>query len=97
MDVLLPIFIFAVWLFWIPVCVWSRAARGDFGGTSILPGIPAFPLAAWGLSALLDRLHPDLGLLVVGGFHALLLLFFIVSAIRSFHAIKRNKSNVSQQ
>jgi hypothetical protein len=95
MHVLLPIFLFAVWLFWIPVCVWSRAARGDFDGTSILPGVPVFPLAAWGLSALLDWLHADLGLLVVGGFHILLLLVFIVSATRSLHAIKRNKSNVA--
>jgi hypothetical protein len=95
MHVVLPLFILVVWLLWIPVCVWSRAARGDLGGTSIFPGIPVFPLAAWGLSALLEWLHPNLGLLVIGGSHVLLLLVFLVSAYRSLHAIKRNRSNVA--
>lgn len=88
MTILLPIFIFVVWLFWIPVCVLERAARGDFGGTSILPGIPIFPLLAWGLAALLDRVHDQLGLVIVGGVHVLMLLGLIVSAVRSLYVIR---------
>jgi len=93
MSALLPIFLFVVWFFWIPVCVLERAARGNFGGTSIFPGIPFFPLGAWGLAALLDWLHHGLGLVVVGGFHILLLLFFVGSAARSLYAIRRNERN----
>ncbi len=95
MTILLPIFIFVVWLFWIPVCVWQRAAKGDFGGTSILPGIPIFPLLFWGLAALLNWFHADLGLEIVGGFHVLLLLFFIVTATRSLYVIRRNRRDVA--
>jgi hypothetical protein len=92
MHILLPIFIFAVWLLLVFVCALASAARGYSGGTSIFPGIPVVPLAAWGLSAFLNWLHSDLGLFVVGGFHVLLLLALFVSAIRSLHAIKRKKS-----
>ncbi len=92
-SILLLIFLFAVWLLWIPVCVWERAARGDFGGTSILPGIPFFPLLAWGLAVLLNWFHDGLGLKIVGGFHVLLLLMFLVSAIKSLYVIRRNNKN----
>jgi len=95
MTILLPIFIFVVWLFWIPVCVWERAAKGDFGGTTILPGIPVFPLLAWGLAAFLNWFHDRLGLVIVGGLHVLLLLFFIVSAVRSLYVIRRNRRDVA--
>lgn len=54
MTILLPIFIFMVWLFWIPARVWQHAAKGDFGGTSALPVVPLFPLLFWGLAALLN-------------------------------------------
>lgn len=91
MAILLPIFLFVVWLFWIPVCILQRAARGDFGGTSILPGIPLFPLCAWGLAALLNWVHLGLGLLVVGGFHVLFLLLLVASAARSLYLIRRNE------
>jgi len=94
MTIVLPIFLFVVWLFWIPVCVWERAARGDFGGSSIFPGVPVFPLCAWGLAALLNWFHQGLGLVLVGGFHILLLLFFIWSATRSLYVIRQNKRNV---
>jgi hypothetical protein len=95
MNIWLPIFIFAVWLLWIPVCVWERAAKHDSGGTSILPGIPIFPLLAWGLAALLNHLKVNLGLAVVGGFHVVLLAAFITSAARSLYVIRRNRRNDS--
>jgi len=91
MTILLPVFILVVWLFWTLDCILERAAKGDFGGTSILPGIPVFPLFFWGLAALLNWFHAGLGLKIIGGFHVLLLLFFIISAARSIYVIRRNK------
>jgi hypothetical protein len=91
MTILLPIFIFLVWLCWIPVCVWERAKKGDLGGTSIAPGIPILPLSAWGLAALLNWFHDGLGLEIVGTFHVLLFLFLIASAARSLYVIRQHK------
>lgn len=93
MTILLPIFIFAIWLFWIPVSLLERAARGDSDGFSFVPIIPVFPLCAWGLAALLDWFHGRLGFMVVGGLHTLLLLCFLVSIGRSLYVIHRNKRN----
>ena len=95
MTILLPIFIFVVWLLWIPVSLLERAARGDSGGFSFLPVIPVFPLCAWGLAALLDWFHGRLGFMVVGGLHVLLLLCFLVSIARSLYVIRRNKRNAA--
>jgi hypothetical protein len=93
MTILLPIFIFAVWILWIPVCLLDRAARRDSGGFSFLPIIPVFPLCAWGLAALLDWFHDRLGLKIVGGLHVLLLLCFLVSVARSLYVIHRHKQD----
>jgi len=97
MKILFPLFLLAVWLIWIPACVWGRAAKGDFGGTSILPVVPFYPLVAWALSAILDWLHPNVGVMLIGSLHVLLLLFFVDSALRSLHAIRKqkHKSNVA--
>jgi hypothetical protein len=38
------------WVVWIPACSFEALAQGRSGSVSILPGIPVFPLAAWGLS-----------------------------------------------
>ena len=94
-TILLPIFIFVVWFFWIPVCIWHRAAKGDFGGTSVLPGIPIFPLFFWGLAGLLNWFQDGLGLKIVGGLHILLLLFYFVSAVKSLYLIRRNRRNAA--
>ncbi len=91
MGVILPIIIFAVWIFSIPVSVWEKHARGNSGGVSILPVISVFPLCAWGLAAILDWFHHRLGFIVIGGLHALLLLCFLVSAARSLYVIRQNK------
>jgi hypothetical protein len=93
MTILLPIFIFAVWLLWIPVALLERTAKGASGGISFLPIIPVFPLCAWGLAALLDWFHSRLGLVVVGGLHVILLLCCLVSIARSLYVIRRNKRN----
>lgn len=94
-SLFLPLFLFVVWFVWIPVCLLEREARGESGGFSVLPGFPLFPLLAWGLAALLDRLYDNLGLIIVGSLHALLLASFIVSVVRSLIAIRRNKRNAT--
>jgi hypothetical protein len=94
-SLLLPLFLFVVWFVWIPVCLLEREARGESGGFSVLPGFPLFPLLAWGLAALLDRLYDNLGLIIVGGLHVLLLANFIVSVTRSLITIRRNKRNAA--
>ncbi|MFA5505520.1 MAG: hypothetical protein WC423_08855 [Vulcanimicrobiota bacterium] len=58
------------------------------GGVSVLPVIPFFPLAAWGLAALLDSvLNPvreGLGVMIIGGLHTLLLVAFLISLVTSY-------------
>jgi hypothetical protein len=90
-SVLLPIFLFAVWMVWIPVCLLERRARGESGHFSAVPVIPVFPLVAWGLAVVLDWIYNRLGLLVIGGLHALLLLAFLISVARSLYVIRRNR------
>jgi hypothetical protein len=94
-SLLLPLFLFAVWFLWIPACLLEREARGDQGGFSVLPVFPVYPLIAWGLAALLERVYDKLGLMIVGGLHVLLLASFIVSIIRSLITIRRNKRNAA--
>lgn len=94
-SLLLPLFLFSVWFVWIPACVLEREARGDSGGFSPMPVFPFYPLLAWGLAALLDRAYDNLGLIVVGGLHLLLLASFVVSVVRSLITIRRNKRNAA--
>lgn len=60
-----------------------------------MPVFPFYPLLAWGLGALLDRLYDNLGLIIVGGLHVLLLATFLVAATRSLITIRRNKRNAA--
>lgn len=94
-SLLLPLFLFAVWFIWIPVCLLEREARGDSGGFSPMPVFPFYPLLAWGLAALLDRVYDNLGLMFVGGLHLLLLASFVVSVARSLITIRRDKRNAA--
>ena len=97
MKIFFPIFLFAVWFVWIPAVVWGRELSEPGKGSSVFPVFPIYPLVAWGLSAILDWLHPNAGFKLVGGLHVILLLCFVFSALRSLHAIrKRNhKSNIA--
>lgn len=56
-----------------------------------MPVFPFYPLLAWGLAALLDRFYDNLGLMIVGSLHVLLLASFIVSFTRSLIIIRRKK------
>ena len=66
-----------------------------FGGTSILPVIPLFPIVAWGIGVGLNLIHPKAGLYVVGGLHAVLFAAFVGSVICSAIKIKMRKPRTS--
>ena len=61
----------------------QKGARGDKGGVSIFPALPLFPLGAWGLAHLLERLGIPYALLIVGGAHLVLLAALLCSIAKS--------------
>lgn len=71
------------WVTWGVVAAMQRGARGEGAGVSIFPAIPFFPLAAWGLAVGLEKFHPGLGILLVGGGHGILLLTLLGSIART--------------
>jgi hypothetical protein len=89
-SILFVAFLFLVWSLAIPVSVWHRAAKGDFGGTSILPTIPICPLVAWGIAAALNLFGDGMGFTLVGGAHALLLVVFLASAAKSLYTLRKS-------
>jgi len=93
-----PLFILAVWLLWFDACVIGGAAdaarrgipEGERGGSSILPGIPVFPLTFWGIAWVIDRAASPWGTLVVGAAHVVfagVLLVTIVRDVRDLRSI----------
>lgn len=79
----LPVVCTLAWLAWIPAVLLQKNARGEGGGTSVLPVIPLFPLAGWLAGVCLNRLSPDAGLYLVGGAHLVLTIVFLGSALLS--------------
>lgn len=79
-----------VWLLWGIAATASHAAsearrgtpEGKRGGVSLAPIIPAFPLAFWGLALLADVTVGPWGTVVVGWFHVVLGLMFVVCIVR---------------
>ena len=71
------------WLVWVPAVLLQKKARGDSGGTSVLPVIPLFPVGGWLAGLCLDRLSPGVGLYLVAGAHLLLTIVFLGSALLS--------------
>jgi hypothetical protein len=86
---MLPLFLGVVWLLVVLVPVLERKAKGKPGGVSILPAFPVFPLAAWGLAALLDLVHDGLGYYLIGGLHVVLLACVIGCSAKYLYEIKR--------
>jgi hypothetical protein len=86
---------FVTWLAWVPAVLMEKKARGDSGGTSILPVIPLFPLVAWGIGVCLNMIKPKAGLYVVGGLHAVLFAAFVRSVILSAVKVKVSKPRTS--
>jgi hypothetical protein len=66
----------------------QKKARGDGGGTSLLPVIPLFPLGGWLAGLCLNLLAPGVGLYLVGGAHLLLTIVFLGSALLSAARIR---------
>ncbi len=96
MDWLFPVFILSVWMLWAMAGITRIAAedaeRGipepERRGVSLLPGIPLFPLAAWGLAWAIDRVAPPWGYLGVGSAHTLLAVAMLVSITRDQRRIR---------
>jgi hypothetical protein len=83
---------FITWLAWVPSVLMGKEARGDTGGTSILPIIPLFPLTGWGIGIGLNLIKPKAGLYVIGGLHIVLLAVFLGSVLISAIRIKIKNS-----
>jgi hypothetical protein len=87
---LFPLFLFAVWCLWAVAAAAQKsvaeAARGvpekERRGVSILPVIPGYPLAFWGIAWLIDRVYSPAGTWIVGTFHALFAVVLVVSIVR---------------
>ena len=61
--------------------------EGESRGVSILPGIPLFPLAFWGIALFIDQFVEPWGTNVVAGIHLVLALVWLVSAIRNIRKL----------
>lgn len=87
---LFPIFLFAIWILWAVAAAAQKsvaeAAQGipekERRGVSILPVIPIFPLAFWGIARLIDRVYSPAGTWTVGTFHALFTVVLVMSIVR---------------
>jgi len=83
------LFLFGVWFIVVLLPVLEKKAKSQPGGVSILPGFPIMPLLAWGLAALLDLAHRQLGYYIIGGLHVILLAVAVVFASKYLYEIKR--------
>ena len=95
---ILPILIFLVWFLWVAACAGESNLRSakkgvppdQRPGTSILPGIPLFPLMFWGIAWGADQFVAPWGTLGVGAFHTVygvVLGFGISRTVRELRAI----------
>ena len=93
---LLPVFIFLVWSLWIGASAMGvaveNARRGtpeaERSGVSILPGMPLFPLAFWGIALAGNWAAPPWGSILVVAFHVAFGGTLIVSIVRSIRALR---------
>jgi uncharacterized membrane protein YcjF (UPF0283 family) len=103
---LLPLFLFATWFVWIVACSAEKAVdearRGvqenQRGGVSIVPGIPLFPLAFWGIALLADFIIDPWGTWVIGLAHAAFLVLLLSSIVRNWLRLRTlsKKSKVNR-
>ena len=93
---LLASFIFVVWSLSIVAAVVQRAAddardgtpEGQRGGVSILPGIPVFPIALWGIAWLIDRVLNPWGTWAIAGAHGVFAACLIASLVRDWRYLR---------
>ena len=94
---MLLILVILTWCLWAVAAAAERAAseaakgvpESQPGGVSILPAIPLFPLAAFGVAMGADALFAPWGTRVVGGLHGLLAMLFVLSIVRDFVRLRR--------
>lgn len=79
------------WLAWIPAVLLEKKAKGDSGGTSIVPVVPLFPLAAWLAGIGLNRVIANAGTYIVGGLHVILIVCLLGSMAISVLRIRVNR------
>jgi len=90
-------FFLAVWALWFIACVaeadLSDARRGVpeelRHGVSLFPGIPLFPMAAWGIAILIDRFVDPWGTYTIGGIHLVLGIVWGVSLYRNIRELRK--------
>ena len=56
--------------------------EAERGGTSILPGMPVFPLVFWGIALAGDWVMVRWGSILVGAFHVVFGITLVVSIVR---------------
>jgi hypothetical protein len=91
----------AVWILWLVAAVVQndadKAARGvpqgERGGVSWFPVIPFFPLFFWWVAVAFDEYVDPWGSLIVGSFHGVLAVVFIVSIVRSVRRLRKYDRN----
>jgi hypothetical protein len=93
----LLVFLFVVWILWLCSCMAEVAVaearrgipEGERRGVSILPGIPIFPLALWGVALLGDWLVAPWGTIAIAGLHLVLGIIWAVSLVRNTKALAK--------
>jgi len=93
---LLLMIVALTWCLWAFATVFQRAAseatkkvpRGKRGGVSLLPVIPLFPLAFFGIAKLADTFVTSWGTRVIGTSHILLALLFLISIARDWYRLR---------
>jgi len=95
-SLLLLVFLFATWFVWIIACAAEKAVEGarrglpegQRGGVSILPGIPIFPLAFWGIALLIELVADPWGTWAIGTVHGAFLVVMLVSILRNWFRLR---------
>jgi hypothetical protein len=88
---LLLVALLVVWLLWGIAAVFGRAVddkrrgipEGQRGGVSFAPVIPVCPLVFWGIALVVNLVVDPWGTLIVGAFHAVLAVLFVISIGRN--------------
>jgi hypothetical protein len=84
------------WVAWCPAAAFQSKARGGSGHVSIVPVLPFFPLAAWGLAYWLQTRGLTTGISIVGALHLALLAAMLVSLQRSRRTLRLVRSDDSE-
>ena len=82
------------WIVWIPACSLENRAQGRSSSVSIFPGLPVFPLAAWGIAYASKAAGWPLGPLFIGVAHLGLLVWFL-AGIANNKRILRQKGRIN--